>query len=167
MLYVGCGECIEADLRDGSCPEEGLALMLMDKEGVFFFIFKPANEGGRGFDIGGLIEDRGSPVFGLVGANAPIPSLCFIDIPPPPEVNSERCWAWGSGCCEKISVDGTLAAVLAFVVGTTDGRLLIRGISGDDGAENKDVREFAREGASFTRLLLTGLSWRVNIAPLP
>jgi hypothetical protein len=86
MLYVGCGECIEADLSDGSCPEAGLALVLMDKEGVFF-IFKPANEG---FGKGGLAGSERGPVFGLVGANAPIPSLCFIDIPPPPEVGSER-----------------------------------------------------------------------------
>ena len=88
MLDVGCGECIEADLSGGSCPEAGLSLVLMDKEGIFF-IFKPANEGGRDFDIGGL-STSGRPVFGLVGASAPIPSLCFIDIPPPPEVGSER-----------------------------------------------------------------------------
>lgn len=88
MLVVGCGECIEADPSGGSCPEAGLALVLIDKEGIFF-IFKPANEGGRGFGIGGLIESGRAPVFGLVGANAPIPSLCFIDIPPPPEVGSE------------------------------------------------------------------------------
>lgn len=87
MLDVTCGECIviEADLSDGSCPEAGLAFVLMDNEGVFFFIFIPANAGGRGFDIGLIGRER--PVFGLVGANAPIPSLCFIDIP---EVGSER-----------------------------------------------------------------------------
>jgi hypothetical protein len=91
MLGVGCGERIvtEADLSDGSCPEAGLALVVMDKEGVLFFIFIPANEGGRGFDIRFIGSGRG-PVFGLVGANAPIPSLCLIDIPPPPEVGSER-----------------------------------------------------------------------------
>lgn len=99
-----------------------------------------------------------------MGANAPLPSLCFIDIPPPPEVGSER---RESGCCEKSMVaDGTLAAVLVIVVGTGDGRLLMRGISGDDGAENKDVGESARGRVTFTRLLLTGSSGRVNSAPL-
>lgn len=90
MLDIGCGECIVtvADLCDGSCPEAVVALVLMDKEGIFFLIFIPANEGGRGFDIGLVGSGRG-PFFGLVGANAPRPSLCFIDIPPP-EVGSER-----------------------------------------------------------------------------
>ena len=90
MLDVGCGECIviEADLSDGSCPEAGSALVLMDKEGVLFLIFIPANEEGS-FDVSLLGGGRG-PIFGLVGANAPTPSLCFIDIPPPPEVGSER-----------------------------------------------------------------------------
>ena len=38
ILDVGCGESIviEADLSGGSCPEAGLALVLMDKEGVLF-----------------------------------------------------------------------------------------------------------------------------------
>ena len=150
MLGVGCGECIEADLSGGSWA--GLALVLMDKEGVFF-IFRPANEGGRGFDIGGLITS-GRPVFGLVGASAPIPSLCFIDIPPPPEVGSERDWARELGCCEIfMEVDGTLVVVLVIVVVTGDDRLSMRGTSGDDGAENKDVGESARGRVSFTRLL--------------
>ena len=85
MLDVGCGECIEADLSDGSCPEAGLALALMDKEVLFIF-----KAGGRGFDRGLIGSGRDPPVFGLMGANAPLPSLCFIDIPPPPEVGSER-----------------------------------------------------------------------------
>ena len=164
MLDVGCGECIEADLSDGSCSEAGLALVLINKEGVFLFIFKPANEGGRGFDRGLIGSGRG-PVLGLVGANAPTPSLCFIDIPPPPEVDSERDWAWGLGCCEIfIAVDDALAAVLIFCTG--DERLLMRGISGDDGAENKDVGESARGRVSFTRLLFTGHSRRMYSAPL-
>lgn len=144
MLDVGCGECIvmEADLIDGSCPEAGLEFVLIDKEGVFF-IFIPANAGGRGFDIGGLIGSE-RPVFGLVGANAPIPSLCFIDIPPP-EVGSERDWAWGLGSCEFF-----LAVV---VVVTGDERLSMRGTSADD-AENKDVGESARGRVPFTRQLL-------------
>ena len=136
--------------------------MLMNKD---LFIFKPANEGG--FGRGGLIGSGRGPVFGLMGASAPLPSLCFIDIPPPPEVGSERDWAWGLGCCERlVAVDGTLAAVLVFVVSTGNGRLLMRGISGDDGAENNDVGESTRGRVSFTRLLLTGPSKRVNSAPL-
>ena len=62
--------------------------------------------------------------------------------------------------------DGTLAAVLVFVADTGIERLLMRGISGDDGAENKDVGESARGRMSFTSLLLIGPSRRVNSAPL-
>jgi hypothetical protein len=70
--------------------------------------------------------------------------------------------------------DGTLAAV----VGTGDERLLTRGTSGDDErlkmggtsvddcAENKDVGESSRGRMSFNKLLLSGRSRRVNIAPL-
>jgi hypothetical protein len=65
-----------------------------------------------------------------------------------------------------MSVDGTLATVLVFVVGTGDERLLMRGISGDDGTENKDVGESAGGRASFTRLLLTGPSRWLNSTPL-
>lgn len=65
-----------------------------------------------------------------------------------------------------MAVDGTWAAELVFMVGTDDKRLSMRGISGDDGTENKDVGESARGRASFTRLLLTGPSRWVNSAPL-
>ena len=65
-----------------------------------------------------------------------------------------------------MAVDGTLAAVLVFVVGTGDERLSMRGTSGDDGAENKDVGESARGRVSFTRLLLTVSFRMVNSAPL-
>ena len=52
-----------------------------------------------------------------------------------------------------MEVDGTLAVVRVFVVGTGDERLSMRGTSGDDGTENRDVGESARGRVSFTRQL--------------
>lgn len=63
-------------------------------------------------------------------------------------------------------MDGTLAAVLVVVVSTGDETLSIRGISGDDRAENKDVGESARGRVSFTKLLLTVFFKIVKSAPL-
>lgn len=148
----------------------------MDKEGVFF-IFKLANAEGRDLGGGGFIAGfggGGSLVFGLVGANAPMPNLCFIDIPLPAVLVSSgkalsTILVWGLfGRCETFMMgDGRLAAILVSAVGTSGEVLLIRGTSGEDGAENKDVWEAAGEKMPYTRLLSSGPSTWVNSNSAP
>jgi len=132
--------------------------VVLDKEGIFFFIFKPINADGRDSGRGRCFGGGGGPVPGLVGANAPMPSLCFVDIPPP-AVSSEgdmsAILTGGlSGRRETFMVgDGTSAAILLFVSGTNE-TVLIRGTSGEDGSENKDVWEAARGRMPFYQLVI-------------
>ena len=169
----GWGECIEASLADpsdGSYPG-GFTSVLRDKTGILLFIFNPRNAEGCGLGGGFIIFFGGEgPTFGLVGANALMPSLCFTDIPlVGSEEDMSTVLAWGlSERCESFMLvrDGMSAATLVLAVGTADMTVLLRGTSGEDGTENKDVWEAAGEKMVFTRSLLSGTPSRVNSVPL-
>lgn len=111
---------------------------------------------GRGSDGLGLGLETLAMSFGKVGARAPWASLCLVEMPLPEGTTVEGIASLACGFVEILVnlMGGALAMDASLLLGVTvgwtlGGTVLAKAVSGEEGSENRDVRECSRVPSVF------------------